>query len=476
MTTNVPQPIFGPRGFVAPSEQDILAGIFADLTGVFGDAFNPALETPQGQLASSEAAIIGDAFDLFCRYTQQVDPAYADGRMQDAIARIYFIERDPAEPTVVACLCSGLSGVVIPTGALAIAADGNIYACLGGGVIPVSGSKTLQFACQVTGPIECPAGTLNQIYRAIPGWDSITNPDDGVIGSDVESRVAFEARRSASVALNSVGSIPAVLGAVLGVSGVLDAYVIDNATNGAVTNGNVTLAKNSLYVAVAGGADLDVATAIWSKKMPGCAYTGNTTVTVKDKNSGYNPPYPAYSVKFQRPTSLPILFAVAIANSTQVPSDAMAQIQAALIAAFAGLDGGTRARIGSTIYASRFSASVALLGSWAQIVSLQIGSANTAAAKFTASIAGTTLTVTAVASGTLAVGQTLDDGSGNVIEGTTITALGSGSGGTGTYTVSQTQTVSSEVMTGSVANQNTVVVGIDQIPTINAADIVVTLV
>lgn len=67
------------------------------------------------------------------------------------------------------------------------------------------------------------------------------------------------------------------------------------------------------------------------------------------------------------------------------------------------------------------------------------------AAAFTADIALTTLTVTAVASGTLAVGQVVY-GTG-VAAGTFITALGTGSGGTGTYTVGTSQTVASRAMT-----------------------------
>ena len=59
----------------------------------------------------------------------------------------------------------------------------------------------------------------------------------------------------------------------------------------------------------------------------------------------------------------------------------------------------------------------------------------------TGSISGTTLTVSAVTSGTLKIGQTIE-GSG-VTDGTIITEFGSGSGGAGTYTVSASQTVSS---------------------------------
>lgn len=69
----------------------------------------------------------------------------------------------------------------------------------------------------------------------------------------------------------------------------------------------------------------------------------------------------------------------------------------------------------------------------------------TANGSVTGSIATTTLTVTAVGSGTLAVG-TYISGTG-VTAGTYITALGTGTGGTGTYTVSASQTVASTTIT-----------------------------
>lgn len=70
-----------------------------------------------------------------------------------------------------------------------------------------------------------------------------------------------------------------------------------------------------------------------------------------------------------------------------------------------------------------------------------------ASAVFTGSISGTTLTVTAVTSGTIAVGQYLN-GAG-ITAGTYITALGTGTGGTGTYTVNTSQTVGSITITTS---------------------------
>lgn len=84
----------------------------------------------------------------------------------------------------------------------------------------------------------------------------------------------------------------------------------------------------------------------------------------------------------------------------------------------------------------------------------------------TGSINTNTLTVTAVASGTLVLGQTIT-GSG-VTAGTTITALGSGTGGAGTYTVSASQTVPSTAIT---ATGPTYAAGVDYVLSVGGLDV-----
>jgi hypothetical protein len=470
VTTNVPSITFNTAtGFTGPTQQEILAGVQADFNAAFSGGLNQSLSTPQGQLASSLTAVIAQANDTFINLTNQTNPNFASGVFQDAIGQLYFLQRNSSESTVVEATCSGGTGVVIPSGALAQAEDGNIYTCTQAGTIPAGGSIVLPFACNIPGPIVCPAGTLNTIFQTIPGWDTIDNLADGVVGNDTESTSAFAERMAQSVGVNSIGSLPSVLGAVLSVAGVLDAFVTENDSKTSATIGGVTLVANSLYVAVVGGVQLDVATAIWSKKAPGCAYNGNTTVVVQDSRSGYTAPFPSYNVTYETPAALPILFAVNLANNPQVPSNATALIQAAIIAAFAGADGGPRARIGSTIFASRFYAPIAALGTWAQIISLTIGSSNSPNATFTGTIATNTLTVSSV-SGTIAVNQTVVDLAGNVVPGTTITS-GSGT----SWQVSIAQVVGSEPMFTVKPTANSVTVNINQVPTVNANNIAVTL-
>ena len=364
--TNVPMPTFGDTGFTSPEELAIYAGVIADINAAFGGNMNTGQSTPQGQLATTLAAIIGAYNDLFVDFTNQVDPAYASGRMQDAIGRIYFLARRAATPTVVTATVSGATGTVVGVGALAKATDGTIYQALTAATIPPSGSIDMQFAALTSGPIACPAGSLNSIYRTIPGWDSITNATDGALGRDEESRSDYESRRALSVAQNATGILPSIRGAVLGVDGIVDAYVTENDTAADIVVGTQTVLANSVYVCVEGGTDDDVAYAIWSKKPPGCAYSGSTTVVVEDTNSGYVAP-PTYSVKFQRAASLAISFDVEIANGPDVPSDAETQIAAAISTAFASY-----AKIGQRVYASSFVCPVAALGSWVRINAIEV--------------------------------------------------------------------------------------------------------
>lgn len=384
-TSQVPRVQFTPEGLVLPQESEILAGVLADMDSAFGGGLNKNLETPQGQLASTTTAIIGDKNSEFASYVNQVDPAFAAGRMQDAIGRIYFLDRKPGTATTVIATCMGLTGVTIPVGARAQAVDGNIYLCTQAGTIPASGSIDLPFSCSVNGPISCPAGTLNQIYQAIPGWDSVLNADAGTVGSNVESRAEFEERRRQSVAINARSSLQSIYAAVANLDGVIDVYVTENNLSIAQTIGGVSLVPHSIWVAVVGGEAADIAAAIWRKKSNGADYNGNTSYTVEDRD-GYSYPYPSYVVKWETPAALPVKFAVQLANNPSLPSNIVDLTKQAIIDAFNGADGGQRARIGSTIYASRFYAPVSLLGASVSILSLLLGDVTPTAASLTVPI------------------------------------------------------------------------------------------
>lgn len=378
MPSSVPQIRFTPQGPIIPEDGDILAGVQIDMNYAFGGGLNPGLTTPQGQLASSTAAIISDKDAEIALICNQVDPQYATGRFQDAIGRLTvgMAPRVQAAGTAVACILTGPGGVV-PAGTLARDTSGNTYALLGAVTIPGTGSVMSSWQNLATGPIPCPAGSLTQVYQAVPGWDAISNPADGVLGRDVETPQEFELRRQNSVAGNARGSVQAIQAGVFdNAPNVLDCYVIDNPTGLTVNKGstNYPMLPHSLYVAVVGGVDADIANAIWPKKDTGCDYNGNTSVTVFDMSPQYAPgPYPSYAVKFNRPTSTPVLFAVSIVNSPTLPADIVTLIQNAIIAQFNGGNGQIPARIGAAITGSSYYGAVIGVAPGITVLSVLVG-------------------------------------------------------------------------------------------------------
>ncbi|KPA87274.1 hypothetical protein PF66_06184 [Pseudomonas asplenii] len=373
IATSVPSLTIDATGVTIPDESAVLAGVQADINTAFGGGVNPGLTTPQGQLSQSLTAIIGNCNDQVAQVINLVDPDKAEGRWQDAIARIYFIDRNPATGTVVSATCTGLIGTVIPAGSLAQDVNGRIYASVADGTISATGAVMIDFQCQIVGPIACPIGSLTRIYQQVVGWDTISNTQAGVEGALEESRADFEYRRKMSVAANAVNSVQSIYARVLAVSGVIDAYVIDNPTGATVNTGATSypVIPHSVYIAVTGGAADDIAAAIWGKKSNGCDYNGTTTATVQDMK--YSPPRPTYTVKWVTPTPTPVFFSVQLVNSPSLPANIITLVKDAIVDAFNGADGGARARIASAIYAGRFYAGVSATNSNVQILSILLG-------------------------------------------------------------------------------------------------------
>lgn len=388
--SSVPVIQWTPEGVILPTDAEILAGRQADINTAFGGGVNPALSSPQGQIASSDSAIIADKNSAIAYVANQVDPLYSEGRWQDAIGRIYFMTRNPATSTVVIATIGGQPGTYIPAGVLALDTSQNVYQLLGAVTIGPDSTIPAEFSNVATGPIPCSAGSLIQLYQSVPGWDSITNTAAGILGSDVESPQAFELRRQNSVALNSHGTTDTIFANVYAVAGVLDCYVIDNPSGVTVPYGstNYPLAPHSVYVAVVGGTASAIAQAIWNAKDGGCSYSawpdypsgsavpgdGSVeTVVVYDQRPQYAPNYPAYGVSFIVPAATPVYFAVTVANAGSLPSDYVTLIQNAVLAQFNGQNGNTPAGIASLILALSYTGAIFAAVPGVSLVSVLVG-------------------------------------------------------------------------------------------------------
>lgn len=475
MTTTVPQIQWTPQGLVIPTASAVLAGVQALINAAFGGNLNFTNQSsPQSQLAASFAAILIDDNAALAYFVNQVDPDTASGFMQDAIARIYFLNRNPGLPTTVQLTCIGALGTNIPVGAQAQDTSGNIYVCTQAGQIPVGGSITLPFQNILLGPIAAPANTVNRIYLAIAGWDSVNNADAGIVGSNVESATDFEFRREQSVAANAHGSLPAIYGEVFKVTGVIDVYAYENVTDNPIIVGstNFTLTQHSFFVGVTGGASADIANAIWIKKDLGANMNGNTEVTVVD-DSGYSFPQPSYPITYNNNAENPVSinYIVNIVNSAALPGTITQDVTAAITAQFNGTNGGTRARSGALLLAASYYGPVATCEGPipVQVLSIFLGSDFTGLG--TLVNGSETLTITTVSTGALSAGSVVtgvDTPTGTKI----VQQLSGPIGGAGTYQMDHqaTATVGAPEALAAVGGTSALI-GIDQAPTLGTVTV-----
>ena len=352
------QLIFNPQeGLLAPDSAAVREAVAADWTASFVEEGAPLLNSdrtsPAGQLIDAESLEIERKNAALLYLTNQFNPKVADGRWQDALGHIYFINRKVGEPTVATCQLRGLPGTVIPYGALVQSVTGVTLICNHSVDIGADGTAETTFRAAKSGPTAIPAHSVTKIITTLPGWDSIDNAAAGAMGRDLESRAEFEARRYTSVAVNSHGAAAAVQGAVAACPGVLDVKVLENVGPLPKTEYGVTIPGHGLTVCVYGGEDADIAKAIYNKKDGGCDTGGNADISHVAVDQGGA----VYDYKILRPQAVNFWVRVTMGEDCAV-SDAVAEaVRRAVLEDFHGRNqasGNPRVGLASRVYASRF--------------------------------------------------------------------------------------------------------------------------
>ena len=322
---------------------------------------NTAPETPQGQIIDAETLAITQKDAELAFLANMFNPKTARGIWQDALAEIYFIKRKKAVNSRCYCVLTGLNGTLIEKGSkIQSSADGTYWDLLKDVTINDNSSVTALFECESEGAVIASPNTLTKIITTVAGWDTVNNIQSATVGSLEESQQAFEKRRYDSVALNSVGTTASVFSRVNQIDDVVGCYVVDNKTNVNKIIDDYLLKPHSIYVAVIGGSNQDIAEAIYRSLSAGCDYNGNTQVTVVDPHT-----HAKEKVTFMRPTSQNVYIKVNVFDK-DLPDDYENLIKNAVITNFYGQDeqieiageAVTRAIMGQDIYASRFLPSI----------------------------------------------------------------------------------------------------------------------
>ena len=306
--------------------------------------------SPMGQVVDLLVAEIEAKNAEIAYLANMLNMSSARGIWLDALGSLYFIERKMSEPTVVTCVCTGVSGTVIPFGSLVEDSNGNKLRLLdtAGLKIGANGKAVGQFSTVDHGAIVINANSVTKIVTVVSGWDTVDNESAGVTGRDRETDAEYLARIKISLSTNAQGTVQALRAAILAIDGVIACTVLENTTNGAQTKYGVSVGGHSVGVCVYGGDGSEIAEAIYKKKDAGCGTSGTDTVTYTD------PLYigETYSYKIFRATAERVY--LKITSYQTISSEQQATIRKALVADFNGDGANQRATMASTLYASRF--------------------------------------------------------------------------------------------------------------------------
>ena len=318
---------------------------------------NTEPETPAGQIIDGQVALISEKDGEILHLGNSFNPNTATGVMQDALGKVYFLDRKIAQPTYVTCQCRGLQGTTISYGAVVQDINGYTYYNTTPVTVPASGVVNAVFRCSYYGPIVVGANAVNKIITVIPGWDSVLNSAAGITGRDVETQAEFENRRYESVAKNSHGLAESVIGTIANLQDVIACDIEQNRGDNPITKSGVTIPPHSIYLSVYGGSQDEIGMAIHKKLDAGCGTTGNTEVTVYDETNGSSQIY-----HYQIPIVKEFSVKVVIKNTDNTPDNIATLIKHAVVDNFNGLSEYARVKMNDTVYASRFYADVISVG------------------------------------------------------------------------------------------------------------------
>jgi uncharacterized phage protein gp47/JayE len=223
-------------------------------------------------------------------------PNTAIGSGLDGVIKINGIKRKAASYSKCPVIVSGEKGTEIKNGI--ILDKGSIKWDLPPVVtIPDSGQITVTATCEIPGPIVANAGDLITIYNPSYGWNGVYNNESAELGADIETDSLLRKRQSISTAQPSRTMLEGTAGAVAQTKDLTRSKVYENDTNLVDSRG---LPPHSITVIAEGGANEDIAQAIFKHRGLGCYTNGDVIVNVTDQKGEITP------IRFFRPTYVDI--------------------------------------------------------------------------------------------------------------------------------------------------------------------------
>lgn len=310
------KPYIDASGYHYPTYNDIRDDMIDHFRQIYGQDIYLGNDSQDYQMISIFALKIYDTFQAVELDYNNRSPKTAIGTALDGLVKINGLTRKKASYSTVQVTLTGDAGTQVVRG---VVRDSNDVQWALPYVVNIgnAGTVTITATCKKIGAVGAPAGSVTGIVTPTKGWVSVTNKEQAVLGQPVETDKQLRARQTISVANPSQAIIESTKGAIAAVSGVTRYSVLENDTNITDSHG---IPGHSISAIVEGGADAEIAKAIYLRKSPGCGTYGTTAINV------FNAENVATKIKFFRPAYVKIDVRIRVKKLTSYTKEVEAAI------------------------------------------------------------------------------------------------------------------------------------------------------
>lgn len=297
--------ILDANGLQVKTAAEITADLQNSFRQIYGENINLDQNSPDGQLIGILTQAAVDIRELAARVNAGFDPDQAQGVVLDQRVTINGIARQGGTYTVQPISVTvdrtvALQGLdadynnPLGTGFTVQDSSGNQFILIDT-VGLNAGTTSLNFRAKTVGDVNVPINTIINPVTIVLGVTAINNPSAATsVGQNEETDAQLRVRRQRSVALSSNGYLNGLLGTVLNLEGVTKAALYENVGNETDANG---IPAHGIWLVADGGANSDIANAIYTRKSYGSNMKGGVSVDILTANNT------VFTAKFDRPSA-----------------------------------------------------------------------------------------------------------------------------------------------------------------------------
>jgi uncharacterized phage protein gp47/JayE len=268
------------------------------------------IASPDGQNVSIFSYEVSQLWQQLNLVHLSGDPRVASGQ---GLRNIGLLTGQPygfADRSVVDVLLAGTTNTLVPKGSILADVDGNEFQTTSDAIIP-SGVQAISIAA---GTLPVPVGTVVVVKTVIAGFDTVTQPTEGVQGRGTQTAQQYRTLRNQTVMRNGT-SVTDKVSAQLYDLGLEQASVVDNDhPTDPAADGTPAMTLHVIIGDVGSVTDQEIALAILKSKGIGTPTwsLSNFSVLVDD-NQGIE-----HEIFFDKATAVPV---VAEVNLTYLSND-----------------------------------------------------------------------------------------------------------------------------------------------------------